>query len=70
MIDWSALTQAAIGVMGKAYAPYSKFPVGVAGLVDDGRIVVGVMSKTLAMALVCVQSAAWFRNSLRLVAAS
>ena len=24
-----------------AYAPYSNFPVGVAGLVDDGRIVVG-----------------------------
>lgn len=27
--------------MGRAYAPYSRFRVGVAGLVDDGRIVVG-----------------------------
>ena len=27
--------------MALAYAPYSKFPVGVAGLVDDGRIVSG-----------------------------
>jgi cytidine deaminase len=27
--------------MASAYAPYSNFPVGVAGLVDDGRIVVG-----------------------------
>jgi cytidine deaminase len=27
--------------MRRAYAPYSKFPVGAAGLVDDGRIVVG-----------------------------
>jgi cytidine deaminase len=27
--------------MERAYAPYSDFPVGVAGLVDDGRIVVG-----------------------------
>jgi cytidine deaminase len=27
--------------MAKAYAPYSKFKVGVAGLVDDGRIVLG-----------------------------
>jgi cytidine deaminase len=27
--------------MRNAYAPYSNFPVGVAGLVDDGRIVVG-----------------------------
>ncbi len=24
-----------------AYAPYSDFPVGVAGLVDDGRVVAG-----------------------------
>ncbi|MSX64367.1 MAG: cytidine deaminase [Actinobacteria bacterium] len=27
--------------MSKAYVPYSRFKVGVAGLVDDGRIVVG-----------------------------
>ena len=27
--------------MTRAYVPYSHFPVGVAGLVDDGRIVVG-----------------------------
>jgi cytidine deaminase len=27
--------------MRRAYAPYSDFPVGVAGLVDDGRVVVG-----------------------------
>jgi cytidine deaminase len=25
--------------MGQAYAPYSRFPVGVAALVDDGRII-------------------------------
>lgn len=40
-IDWDALKSAAIGVMEKAYAPYSNFPVGAAALVDDGRIVVG-----------------------------
>jgi cytidine deaminase len=27
--------------MRAAYAPYSGFPVGVAGLVDDGRVVTG-----------------------------
>ena len=31
--------------MKNAYAPYSKFKVGVAGLVSDGRIVVGCNSE-------------------------
>ena len=40
-VDWDALRGKAIEIMGRAYAPYSHFPVGVAGLVDDGRVVVG-----------------------------
>jgi cytidine deaminase len=40
-IDWPALRAAAVEARGHAYAPYSNFPVGVAGLVDDGRVVVG-----------------------------
>jgi len=40
-IDWDELQAAAIEIMGRAYAPYSRFKVGVAGLVDDGRIVTG-----------------------------
>lgn len=40
-IDWAGLRMAAIEAMRHAYAPYSKFAVGVAGLVDDGRVVVG-----------------------------
>ncbi len=40
-IDWEALRRSAAGMLDHAYAPYSNFPVGVAGLVDDGRIVVG-----------------------------
>lgn len=40
-IPWQLLKERAIEVMDKAYAPYSKFKVGVAGLVDDGRIVAG-----------------------------
>ncbi|MFE2480533.1 cytidine deaminase [Streptomyces sp. NPDC001194] len=39
--DWEALREAARDAMSRAYAPYSHFPVGVAALVDDGRIVVG-----------------------------
>jgi cytidine deaminase len=40
-VDWAALRQAATDAMGRAYAPYSNFPVGAAGLVDDGRTVSG-----------------------------
>ena len=40
-IDWAALRAAARAVMTTAYAPYSRFPVGAAALVDDGRTVVG-----------------------------
>ncbi|MEY4899626.1 MAG: hypothetical protein RI895_48 [Actinomycetota bacterium] len=40
-INWSELRAAASKAMSNAYAPYSNFPVGVAGLVDDGRIVTG-----------------------------
>lgn len=40
-IDWAALRDAAIDAAGRAYAPYSSFPVGAAALVDDGRIVTG-----------------------------
>ncbi|WP_405777907.1 cytidine deaminase [Streptomyces sp. NBC_00859] len=40
-VDWDVLREAARGAMSRAYAPYSKYPVGVAALVDDGRTVVG-----------------------------
>jgi len=41
LVNWDLLKQQAIAAMQQAYAPYSKFPVGVAALVDDGRIVTG-----------------------------
>ena len=40
-VDWDRLRDEAIAMLDRAYAPYSDFPVGVAGLVDDGRIVSG-----------------------------
>lgn len=40
-IDWDALHVAAREAMTKAYVPYSKFPVGVAAFVDDGRMITG-----------------------------
>jgi len=38
-IDWDLLRNEAIAAMKKAYVPYSKFPVGVAALVDDDRVI-------------------------------
>lgn len=39
--DWDALHRAAVTASANSYSPYSNFPVGVAGFVDDGRVVVG-----------------------------
>ena len=41
LVDWAVLQRRAVELMRRAYAPYSRFPVGVAGLVDDGRVVDG-----------------------------
>ncbi len=40
-IDWKALQVKATEAMKKSYSPYSKFPVGVAALVSDGRVISG-----------------------------
>jgi len=40
-IDWDELRAAATEAMQRAYAPYSRYRVGAAALVSDGRIVQG-----------------------------
>ncbi|WP_028281051.1 cytidine deaminase [Arthrobacter sp. H5] len=40
-LPWEELTRAATEAMGRAYVPYSNFPVGAAALTEDGRIVSG-----------------------------
>ena len=40
-VDWNMLRDRAIQVAVGAYAPYSRFRVGAAALVDDGRVVTG-----------------------------
>ncbi|MGD9621475.1 MAG: cytidine deaminase [Mycolicibacterium sp.] len=40
-MDWEALRRAAITATANSYSPYSGFPVGVAGLVEDNRLVSG-----------------------------
>ena len=39
--DWESLQQRATDAMTRAYAPYSKYPVGAAAVADDGRVIVG-----------------------------
>ena len=39
--DWAQLQAQAVEIMDRAYAPYSRFKVGAAARVDDGRVVVG-----------------------------
>jgi cytidine deaminase len=40
-IDWDQLRTVATDAMQRAYAPYSRYKVGAAALVSDGRIVSG-----------------------------
>lgn len=40
-VDWDRLRAVANEAAERAYAPYSEFRVGAAGLVDDGRVVSG-----------------------------
>lgn len=40
-VEWEMLRRNAIAASAHSYSPYSNFPVGVAGFVDDGRMVSG-----------------------------
>lgn len=40
-IDWDELRATATAAMERAYAPYSRYRVGAAALVSDGRVVAG-----------------------------
>ena len=57
-IDWKLLRDRAIEASTRAYAPYSRFPVGAAALVDDGRIVVGCNVENVSYGLgLCAECA-------------
>ena len=40
-IDWETLRREAVGMMHRAYAPYSRVTVGACAITDDGRLVRG-----------------------------
>jgi cytidine deaminase len=57
-IDWKLLQDKAVEVSRQAYAPYSRFPVGAAALVDDGRIVSGCNVENVSYGLgLCAECA-------------
>ena len=49
---WDELRATATEVMRRAYAPYSRYPVGAAARVDDGRVVVGCNVENAAYGVV------------------
>ena len=51
-LDWEGLREAALEVSRRAYAPYSRYPVGAAGIADDGRLLVGCNVENAAYGLV------------------
>jgi cytidine deaminase len=57
-IDWKMLRDKAVDVSRSAYAPYSRFPVGAAALVDDGRLVAGCNVENVSYGLgLCAECA-------------
>ena len=57
-IDWKLLQHNAIEASKGAYAPYSRFPVGAAALVDDGRIIRGCNVENVSYGLgLCAECA-------------
>lgn len=74
-VNWNALRSRAIDVSNCAYAPYSRFAVGAAALVDDGRVLIGCnvenVSYGLSLCAECsVVSALYATGGGRLVALS
>ncbi|OBI74270.1 cytidine deaminase [Mycobacterium asiaticum] len=57
-VNWNLLRDKAIQVASGAYAPYSRFPVGAAALVDDGRIIAGCNVENVSYGLgLCAECA-------------
>ena len=57
-IDWDHLRARAAAVARRSYSPYSGFPVGAAGLLTDGSVVVGTNVENASyVAGICAETA-------------
>ncbi len=57
-IDWKVLRNKAVEAAAQAYAPYSKFPVGAAAIVDDDRMIAGCNVENVSYGLgLCAECA-------------
>lgn len=55
-IDWNELERAALSVQHRAYAPYSKYPVGAALLLGSGRVLSGCNTENASYGLsICAE---------------
>lgn len=55
-IDWNELEKAALSVQHRAYAPYSKYPVGAALLLSSGQILSGCNTENASYGLsICAE---------------
>ncbi len=56
--DWKMLRHRAKAMIDRAYAPYSEFPVGAAGLTVDGEVVLGCNVENVSYGLgICAEVA-------------